>query len=111
MAKEVCDLLSLSHTGMAVKSLDVQEKSYVDRIHLGMNPGKQMVIVNEPGLYRLVMRSNKPEAVKFQMRKKQSRSERLRSERKGGVYFTHPWKAPSVKRTVVQSQRKTETPC
>jgi len=31
-----------------------------------MSPGKPVVLVSESGLYRLVMRSDKPEAVQFQ---------------------------------------------
>lgn len=66
VAKEVCGIFGLKHTGMVIKRLGDNEKSYVKRTYLGLRPGKKMVIVNESGLYKLVMKSNKPEAVRFQ---------------------------------------------
>lgn len=35
------------------------------RTHLGLKPGKHMLIINESGLYSLIMRSKKPEAKAF----------------------------------------------
>lgn len=42
------------------------EKRKVKRAHLGMKPGRDAVLLSESGLYKLVMRSDKPEARKFQ---------------------------------------------
>lgn len=47
-------------------SLGADEKRKVKRVHLGMPPGRDMMVLSESGLYRLVMRSDKPEAKEFQ---------------------------------------------
>lgn len=62
VAKDVLDVLDLDKT--ALRKLDEDEKG-VDSIH---TPGgeQQMTIVSEPGFYKLVMRSRKPEAKAFQ---------------------------------------------
>ncbi|HBT68496.1 MAG TPA: hypothetical protein DEB63_09970 [Agrobacterium sp.] len=36
------------------------------RAHLGLKPGRPLKFVSESGLYKLIMRSDKPEARKFQ---------------------------------------------
>ena len=63
VAKDVCDILDYSNSRMAVKKLDNDEKgvSAID------TPGgkQEMVVINEFGLYNLVLSSNKPEARKF----------------------------------------------
>ncbi|MBW3096496.1 hypothetical protein KY465_04315 [Pseudohoeflea sp. DP4N28-3] len=46
--------------------LDADEKPKVKRVHLGMRQGKDASIVTESSLYKLVMRSDKPEAPAFQ---------------------------------------------
>ena len=38
----------------------------VKRVHLGMPPGKDVTLISESGLYKLIMRSDKPEAQAFQ---------------------------------------------
>ncbi len=62
VAKDTLDVLELDKT--ALRKLDEDEKG-VDSIH---TPGgeQQMTIVTEPGFYKLVMRSRKPEAKAFQ---------------------------------------------
>ncbi|MQW33547.1 BRO-N domain-containing protein [Sinorhizobium meliloti] len=52
--------------GWAYAMLSPEEQTKVDRTYLGLRPGKQMVVVSESGLYKLVMRSDKPEAKDFQ---------------------------------------------
>lgn len=42
------------------------ERGYAPRPCLDLRPGKPMVIFSESGLYKLVMRSDRPEAQKFQ---------------------------------------------
>ncbi|GEM_PF-3764566 len=42
------------------------EVTKVNRINLGEAPGRQMALVSESGLYKLVMRSDKPQARLFQ---------------------------------------------
>lgn len=64
VAKDVCEVLGISNTSDTLsKVLDDDEKG-VDTIY---TPGgnQQVSIVNEPGLYSLILRSRKPEAKAF----------------------------------------------
>jgi anti-repressor protein len=81
VAKDVCAILNLSDVSMSVSRLDEDEKGTSQICTPG---GKQTVLViNESGLYNLVLRSEKPEAKKF---KKWITSEVLPSIRKTGKY-------------------------
>ena len=82
VAKDICDTVELSVRD-SVRYLDDEEKSYVPREHIGLPPGKNIIIINESGLYSLILRSRKPEAKKF---KKWVTSEVLPSIRKTGSY-------------------------
>lgn len=63
VAKDVCDILGIANNRDAVARLDEDEKGVGISDTLG---GKQEVsIVNEFGLYQLILRSNKPEAKQF----------------------------------------------
>lgn len=53
-------------SGMHYCKLLADEQTNVNRISLGMKPGKPAKLVSESGLYKLIMRSDKPEARKFQ---------------------------------------------
>lgn len=66
VATDVCKALGLTNVYDAYSRVGEAEKVYVDRTCLGLRPGKKMVIVSESGLYKLIMRSDKPEARKFQ---------------------------------------------
>lgn len=67
IAKDVCDILG-THTKDIRATLDEDEISNVDTIDIGgfstvidvSNGGRSPIIISEPGLYRLVMRSRKP---------------------------------------------------
>ena len=63
VASEVCRVLGLAHTGSALRILDDDEKG-VHNLH---TPGgyQNMTIISEPGLYKLIARSRKPEARVF----------------------------------------------
>ena len=61
VAKDVCDILEISNTSDALKRLDDDERS---RFNLGRQG--ETNIVNEAGLYVLVLGSRKPEAHEFQ---------------------------------------------
>ena len=83
VVKDVCDILGISDVSDAVERLDNDEKG---RGFIPTPGGKQaMLIINESGLYSLIIRSNKPEAKKFQ---KWITSEVLPSIRKHGAYMT-----------------------
>ncbi|QPN27788.1 Bro-N domain-containing protein [Brucella sp. BO2] len=50
----------------ALDKVPVAEKSYVKRTTLGMKPGRGITLLNEAGMYKLVLKSRKPEAKAFQ---------------------------------------------
>ena len=62
VAKDVTAVLGLDHTAM--RKLDEDEKGWDSIPSLG--GAQKMAIVSEPGFYKLVMRSRKPEAKAFQ---------------------------------------------
>lgn len=64
VAKDVCAVLELKNPRSTLALLDEDEKG----VHSVDTPGgeQQMTIVTEPGFYKLVMRSRKPEAKAFQ---------------------------------------------
>lgn len=63
IAKDVCDILGLSHTTNAIKALDEDEKLTVKLLQSGQN--RPMWLINESGFYALVMKSQRPEAKSF----------------------------------------------
>ena len=65
LAKDACDILGISNSRDAVTQLDDDEKNTVV-ISDGIPGNPQKTIISEPGLYRLIMRSRKPEARDFQ---------------------------------------------
>ena len=69
-AVDVCRILEIKNPSDAVsKTLEDDEKMTIDNIysHSGKRGGAQKILlVNEPGLYRLIFQSRKPEAKKFQ---------------------------------------------
>ncbi len=66
VAADVCRCLGLPNTTMAVRSLSADEKRSLSRIEVGLSPGAAVNLITESGLYKLVMRSDKPQARKFQ---------------------------------------------
>ncbi len=81
VAKDVCDALGYENSRKAVAKLDDDEKGVTKSYTPG---GKQeMTIINESGLYHLILRSNKPEAKKF---RKWVTGEVLPALRKYGSY-------------------------
>lgn len=80
VAKDVCDILGHSNVSMALDRLDNDERS---KFNLGRQG--ETNIVNEAGLYVLVLGSRKPEAHEF---KRWVTHEVLPSIRRHGVYAT-----------------------
>ena len=82
VAKDVCDVLGIQQPVRAVENLDSDE---VSKTHItdSLNRQQETYIINESGLYALVIRSNKPNARKF---RKWVTSEVLPSIRKTGKY-------------------------
>lgn len=83
VAKDVCDILGHSNSRMAVERLDEDEKG-VSKVY---TPGgeQEMTVINESGLYSLVLTSNKPEAKTF---KRWVTHEVIPQIRKHGAYMT-----------------------
>jgi prophage antirepressor-like protein len=86
VAKDVCDILEVDNSRDAVVRLDPDEKDTV--VLTDGTPGNpNRVIVNEPGLYSLVLGSRKPEAKQF---KRWITHEVLPTIRQTGTYTTKP---------------------
>lgn len=81
VSSEICDVLEIQNTSQAMSRLDSDEK-LVYTLHIsGQN--REVLLVNESGLYSLVLTSRKPEAKRF---KKWITSEVIPSIRKTGGY-------------------------
>lgn len=88
VAVDVCRALDISNNRQAVERLDDDEKSAVsltDVSQNGVTQYREMSIVNEPGLYSLVLGSRKPEAKAF---KRWITHEVIPAIRKHGMYMT-----------------------
>lgn len=87
VAADVCRALGIGNSRDATNKLDDDEKMTVDLTdsHSGKRGGAQMItVVNEPGLYALVLSSRKPEAKAF---KRWITHEVIPSIRKTGGYI------------------------
>lgn len=86
VAKEVCDILGLKNVTMVTATLDADEKSELSLTYTSSNGTTQKrktKIVNESGLYALILNSRKKEARVF---RKWITSDVLPSIRKKGYY-------------------------
>lgn len=86
IAKDVCDVLELRDTNKALLALDPDEVSEHEQYS---GSGRKPKLINESGLYSLILKSRKPEARTF---KKWVTSVVLPSIRKTGT-FTVPAQA------------------
>lgn len=84
VAKDVCDILTITNHKDAVKELDTDEvgKSYLTD---ALGRRQQNLIISESGLYALIFKSRKPEAKAF---RKWVTAEVLPTIRKKGFYKT-----------------------
>lgn len=64
MAKDVCAALEMSNSRVAISALDDDEKGVSQVYTPGGN--QRVATISKPGVYRLVMRSDKPIAREFQ---------------------------------------------
>ncbi|WP_400162891.1 BRO family protein [Brevibacillus sp. TJ4] len=87
VARDVCEVLDLSDTSMAIRRLDEDEKLTQTMFVSGQN--REVWLVNEPGLYALILTSRKPEAKTF---KRWITHEVIPSIRKTGVYSAEQYK-------------------
>lgn len=87
VAADVCRALEIGNSSMAMSRLDDDEKMTISLTdsHSGRRGGAQMqTLINEPGLYSLVLSSRKPEAKAF---KRWITHEVIPSIRKTGGYI------------------------
>ena len=84
--KDVCDVLGLTTPARVAERLDGDE---VSQTHLTDSLGRTQptTIINESGLYNVILRSDKPEAKPF---RKWVTAEVLPSIRKHGAAFYRP---------------------
>ncbi|WP_346207651.1 phage antirepressor [Caldifermentibacillus hisashii] len=80
VAKDVCEILEITNPTMALQRLDNDERA---KFNLGRQG--ETNIVNEPGLYTLILGSRKPEAKQF---KRWVTHEVIPAIRKHGAYMT-----------------------
>ena len=64
IAKDICKALGLKNVGQAVSRLEEDELTSFKMMSGGQH--REMILINEPGFYRLVFSSRKPEAREFQ---------------------------------------------
>ena len=97
-ASDVCRNLELSNVTMALRVLDADEKGLKTVETLG---GEQQVnCVSEPGLYKLISRSRKPEAKRFD---RWVRHDVLPEIRKTGGYAVQPPRVLTEQEIVAQA--------
>ena len=93
VAKDVCDALGLRTNNLRTV-LDAEEVALMPNDYTVGISGKTPLIINESGLYSLILRSRKPEALRF---KKWVTSEVLPSIRKtGGYLVARPDESPEA---------------
>jgi anti-repressor protein len=66
--KDVCESLGINNSKMVASRLDENEKAGVSLTDLSSNGTRQkraFTMINEPGLYKVILRSDKPEAKNF----------------------------------------------
>jgi prophage antirepressor-like protein len=105
IGKDVCDVLEHSNPSSAIARLDEDEKIKVDpKQYLGSNSNQELWLINESGLYSLVLSSRKPEAKRF---KRWVTGEVLPSIRKTGNYGMVNSKESKIERlvTIIEQDR------
>lgn len=110
-AVDVCRVLGLDQVSRALSRLDDDEKTtltistgHIDQGFSDNAPGTSLNLVNEPGLYRLILTSRKPEAKAFS---RWVTHEVLPAIRKTGQYAPPELKAPqSDLRAIAERNRE-----
>jgi len=101
IGKDVCDVLEHSNPSSAIARLDEDEKIKVDpKQYLGSNSNQELWLINESGLYSLVLTSRKSEAKRF---KKWVTGEVLPSIRKTGSYNSNDTKIDRLIELMMQT--------
>lgn len=101
--KDVCDILSISNSRNVSSRLDEDEKGVRQ---MDTPAGKQeMTVINEPGLYNVILRSDKPEAKAF---KRWVTHEVLPVLRKTGSYSVSPAPMSTAEMFLAQAKAMVE---
>ena len=96
VGKDVADILGYSNSRKALSDhVDDEDKGVTKSDTLGGN--QNITIINESGLYSLILKSKKPEAKQF---KRWVTSEVLPTIRKHGAYMTQP-QVPTTQRELI----------
>lgn len=66
VATDVFKILTLKQHWGILNPLSSDEKTMRDRTSVGLSAGRPIWLVSESGLYKMIMRSDKPEAKAFQ---------------------------------------------
>lgn len=102
VAADVCSVLGIANHRDAVSRLDGDEQDDVG-ITDALGRSQQTLVLNEPGLYSLVLTSRKPEAKRF---KRWITHEVLPALRKTGSYHTGRAGTPSVNQQIAASRHR-----
>jgi prophage antirepressor-like protein len=104
VARDVCEVLDHSDTSTAIRRLDDDEKLTQTMFVSGQN--REVWLVNEPGLYSLILTSRKPEAKAF---KRWITHEVIPAIRKTGAYAVDQNKVVplSERQALIQSLKLT----
>jgi prophage antirepressor-like protein len=104
VARDVCEVLDHSDTSTAIRRLDDDEKLTQTMFVSGQN--REVWLVNEPGLYSLILTSRKPEAKAF---KRWITHEVIPTIRKTGAYAADQNKIVplSARQALIQSLKLT----
>lgn len=84
VAKDICDVLEIGNPSQALKRLDGDEWNTIT-LNEGIRGNPNSTVVNEPGLYSLILGSRKPQAREF---KRWITHEVIPAIRKHGGYLT-----------------------
>ena len=96
---DLCRVLELPNASMVARRIDPEMKG-VSQIDTHGGP-QQMAVVSEPGMYEVVIRSDKPEATAF---RRWITSEVLPSIRKTGSFATPESREQLLARAVIEAQ-------
>jgi hypothetical protein len=98
VGKDICNILELADVSKAISRLDEDEKLIRTLFLSGQN--REVLFINESGLYSLVLTSRKPEAKRF---KKWVTSEVIPSIRKTGGYNSNDTKIDRLIELIMQT--------
>ena len=104
VVKDICNALGLTNSSETVRNVPIKWRSS-EFLKTAAGNEQEMLLVSEPGLYKLIMRSNKPIAQKFQ---EWVCEEVLPSIRKTGQYNIEQLKKTIEEKEVEITQIKTE---